>query len=880
LNPFRRKPRQVETPPAPPAPAAQTEPKPPVRDRLRADAILGNLLAEPDGVWAYYALTDLPVTLVKTDTSKLNFAAYTARLADLAGHRIHLHSLPEEFPWVQWAADLDRRIPKPLVSTAPGAPTKHTRLAAAQQAIADSGAHTHHAYIGVRLSEERVKTRQELLALTSDTPLTDKQARLEQTRVALRSVTATVAKKGMQAVPLEERQLALLIHATLSTGLPVPANYINHAGYGWEGDDIDAFTSTVVANANPYAKSVRVKALRDGQEHSAHVAVLTVERFPTDRKSWEADAPLPWVAFARSLDARVAYSAILDVHPGRDLLADAEWTRRHMSGFERDLLVNDADPDDEHLAAIGDSRRIYNELKSPDRRVSVRLTGPHHFTVFAETDQKLAETVKYVTTEFADQQDMGLAYEYGQYPRWRSFLPGEPQHHAHHSQMPAYYAATGAPHARTTVGSLTAAPLLGFTCASSNEVVTFDPTEGPRLRKSGVILHIGGNGNGKSTTDNKLLVQTAERGRRAIKYDPTGATQKLLQLPSVQGHTHHFDVSSARRGTVVPTVLVPTPQRRDYDSDEDHVAAVDAALAERTTLTIDSLAGLLHPQMLADNSSIHGIIEGAVVKEGCEYGQNPWDYVRAIKGGATKGLRYELHAALSAAAMQAAAVMFPAQSAPEVRYQAQMDQLLTVVTAKNYTAPPPNLARSAWSREDLLADTILKLVARYTQRAMYLDRDPKYISLDELRMFGGSANSGSGLIRFLTRAENDTRKWGTGLSLQMQHAKHAAALSETISNVLGAAFLYGHESYEAATDTLKTVNLPVNQGLENGLLDLESGEVLLVDFIRRTGKVKVTFEDMPDVLALSDTNPVETLSDLIVAPAAVDLRKLVAAGVR
>lgn len=813
---------------------------------LSAHAIHGHLLTAPDGTWAWFRLGPQQWRFKSATERAAILDASTIRWADLAGYRVHLRRTAHPTPWDVWARKLDRATPHPL-PTGPGAPSWPDYLVGAQTRIHEMGARTPTTYLGVRITGRRHSPDE--LAQITDYRHGNTNTTIIKTRDSLEKVADTIRKEGFNGRPVTSRQLGWLIHASVGLGVPVSVDSLAGDADGWLPHQMTDFSNPVRAYAPSLASTTTLHVLRNGDEHQRHVAVLEVGRM-SDRDGTDPSRD-PWMAHSDRMPFPVEWSAMFDVLDGPTTAGSAEFTRRRAESLEEHYREHDETPPPAVGRGIEDAVRIEDEVNEGDREVAVRLTGPIYAAVSAETEHEAKKWAGELASAYSLHEKIALHHGYGQYDRYRAFIPGELSPAIGFQRwMPAYYAVTAVPNVASRIGDAEG-PYLGM---NGHSAVFFDPTFGPRNRGSGLVLIGGGLGSGKSSLGGAIAEPAARRGHRVVIFDPSGPLARLCDLPHLAPNAQHVELSGAEAGTLNPYWLVPQPRAGDF-SERGYQAAVREADAERRDLATDALTMLLPPQVIERNAAAAAAIERVVNACGGSYATNPWRVVRALEAG--NDVEREIGGMLrSVATMKGASLIFPADehAATVEGTDSLPDATLTVLTMRGMVTPPTGVERAHWNRAERMAAPVLHLAARYAMRAMYADQAPKVILTDETGIIAAGASS---FRSFLNRGALDSRKNNAMFGVLSQNPAHLLKIDPEIVNIVGAAF-WGRATDEgAAAAALRILGVPDGHGYEKVLRNLEHGvgDFVMRDWHGNVDRVRIDLGWRPDLLDALDTNP-------------------------
>lgn len=827
-----------------------------------------HLYVTHDGTWASFVLGEVDWQYQPADRRRTIRSAQNHRWSELEGYRIRLRGTSVPVDPAGWAERIDRDHPHPDVPRiertqrrvtprardVEGARSFDDVLRAGQIAQHLLDARTPVTVLDVRITDQQVVER-ELPRLLSGKQAPDSAGPVEEYRLQLRKIAATVAGEGFKGHPITARALGWLVHASQGMGMPVPATLVGRPKDGWAEVEVPGFTNSVVSYANPFATSTTIRAIRGSEEHQRHVVVLHCDRFG-DR---DPDNPnlMPFFAWLQTLPYPVEYVGTFDLTPGRELRGVAEYDRRKAKNIATHHAEHDDDPPAAIQRAIERAREYEDEVTNGDQAVSGRAIGVVSVAVVGATEAEAAERAREVTSLAAEQQRITLFHEYAQRSSYMSFTPGEPALMTGHvTQMPLYYLASGVPNASTGGGDDT-----GFfvgPIAGGHDVCRFDTFGGSRRDKSNLIAVLANLGSGKSSLVGALIDWNVTLGVRTVAYDPAGEWRRIAELPWHRQHSRVLDLASARPGTLVPSTLVFEPRPDDYATTDEYRAARAEAEAERMGLMIDTFRDLLPAAMVSGDSTgrVVGNIQSAVTHVGGFYGVDPWQVVDVLSRSDDVG-RYIAEQLTSRARLKDGALIFPERNreVDDEQGMLELDQaLLTVVSMKGLALPPKhNPDRSTWTIQQQQAAPVINLGTRFASRVMYADKERKFIPLDEI---GVAASGGHGSFGpFMTRASTDSRKWNAAVALLGQNPDMLTSIADNVTNLVGSAWV-GRMTEDAAREVQPVLGLRTDSGHDQTVVSLEQGEFLVRDWAGRVRRVRVWRDHWDELLrAALDTNP-------------------------
>lgn len=158
---------------------------------------------------------------------------------------------------------------------------------------------------------------------------------------------------------------------------------------------------------------------------------------------------------------------------------------------------------------------------------------------------------------------------------------------------------------------------------------------------------------------------------------------------------------------------------------------------------------------------------------------------------------------------------------------------LTVITLVGLELPPPGSAPS--SNQQRLASGILFLLTDFLRRVMMNDAspNPKTIIMDEAHVILAS-DAGARTVKNLALLG---RSKFLALVLITQNTSHLEHLD--IENTISSRFAFGSSRIEAER-IISAMELPLGEGFESIITNLENGECLMKDFMDRYSTVQIS----------------------------------------
>lgn len=881
---------------------------------LAATAIRGHLLAEPTGVWAWFALSPVRHYFADPSERETHRAQLAARWVDLVGHRIHLRVTEHPYAYATWAKWYLRRTEQNRLPDPPTGESFEDMTAAMQERIRDLGLTVPAAYLGVRVATRRPLTGRDLerllaagratghlpagATMPSGIPLgrngsaagsaggagsagTDLvpldvpdpgaglDDRLADVARGLDRVSAAVARPGLAGLRMSARGLAWLLNSSLTPGMAVAPESLDAASAGWDPDTVEEFTAPVHTTCEPYAPAVQVRAVRGGAERTVWASVATLTRTPERALD---DVRHPLFAWTRTLDYPVQWSAVWDVVDGADLAKEATRVREHLDD-QIDHLVEQGKKPQRRLLRLKDhAARVEDERTSPFPDTRVRLVGQTRALVLGDSAQEAVERRDaFVKAAVAAQGALFSAHA-GQWQALREFVPGEPAAATGFVRsVPGGLAATFGPSVATRVGDTTG-PYRGYVTRTAATPFHFHPQDGPEHGRSGLQLIIATLGSGKSYVGAGTFELAVREGQHCGALDPAGRMRELLRLEHLNGHVRDMDLQHATNGLFIPWRQVPEPSRAEFtvdrgsfragpDGDAAHRRAVEsadgayeravqAASEERRSLAVELFMSRLPAQVSEDNPYARLVVRAGVNAAGGEHATDPWAAVDAMAREGRDGAVFARMITESAAGL-GGRLMLPPKGWRETATDMLSDSI--IITARNLPIPTPGVPRRQWTEAEQFAAGMTRAASWYLTRMMYgSGQTPKFINLEEAGDIGGDES-----VRGLAaRASLHTRKSNTALLVAVQNPLKIEQIDPEIGNLVGTTFLGTLTTLEAAQSALRLAGLPAMYAPV--LLRLDVGEFLVTDHAGNTQTVAFDGEYRPHVHRLLLTNPPAT----------------------
>lgn len=800
-----------------------------------------HLSVSSTGTWAWYRLPGDVIGGAHDELVDISRVDHARVWAALAGTRVHLIGVTEEMPAAAYAEGLRATYPHPAADQ-PGAQSWDELVESAQGYAVASMARRTSVVVGVRITTQQLDREHLPMALAA-VPAADRLGKVEAARRRIADVTETLAgyrptdrmsDPTAGARPLDEDALVWLDDATRAMGCPTRE------------------VGEVKVTADPYALASRVDAIVDGHAVTRHVAVLR----HVDALDRDATTGVPWLGWSASVtlagddapapdgssyrDRAVEWTACFDVLDGVALAPSAalrlrinksitEHNREHGHGDEE---LGDAD-------AFAAAQRVKREISDARPEVACRLVGQVLYAVSGATAHEAEDRARELVKRARREARMTLEHGYAQAADLECFAPGASWDLVGHiTTVPVAFAAQGRPSLTGPRPDLTGWPL-----GQPDQWPTpylFNAWGGSRANRPNLTVIGGEPGCGKTTLALLLCYLGTRSGIRGSLFDPSGLTASMQQVPSIRGEYRELPITRGRAGVLMPSLLVPVPQRGDYDSDAEHADAVVVADTERVLLEVEALRLMLsyETQSQAPRLGLTQRLTEAVRTASGFWGGNPWDTLDALD--AAGGVSRDLGRELRAAADMHARLIFPPRTGAGIDPDAEARELasagMTVVTAPGLQTPPKGVKdRGQWTHAQRMSEPILMLGLRHAERTIWADRAAKYFFGDELGITTGGA---SAFTPFLMRLMYDSRKFNAASILAFQTFSTLARLDPNVSTLIGAKFV-GRTAADDAADVLPLMGLPAGRGWEQKIAAQRPGTFTVSDWSGQVATVAV-----------------------------------------
>lgn len=809
----------------------------PVRlDRpLAATGIEGNLLYVGRRVQAWFVLGEAPWLFRSVAEREVAIHAIANGFAAAAGCEIHLRVASVPRNGNAWAKHFDSQDYSPDVL--PDVPGSGRTWVARVHADRDEVA---------RYSERLVMLGVTLGRARQGKPLPSDVAE------TLSEVTTALAEPALGARPASASDLAWLITHSTAMGLAPPLSrpWIT----GMEADDMVALNAESIWSGLVTGRTVQVTAANEGNEETAHVAVLTLGRM--ERMRFPENGRAPWLQYAEHFDFDVEVSVHGRVIGGPEGISRAETVVGTLLGI-KDHYVKDhhETPPIAVERNLAHAEAILDRVTEGTKAEAASCECVVRFAVSAPTQDEAIRRASIVAKRYGDVQHMWPSHTRGQADALAEFVPGEPWDDSGYLRgLPLPLFAAGVPHAQVSVGT-PVGPILGETIGSTRARPTIVLHDGhypmEKLDQSGFVPFVANLGAGKSVAMGSIAAERASRGINTAVFDasPQGPLSRLCRLPELAPFSRHIPLSAAAPGQLNTYRLVPEPQRGAFDTEATWRDACAIANGERRELTLDAMLGCL-PHSTAHRDGTEDILRLAVTRAPCHATASPWGVLDALERmDGWAGQPQILAELLTAAATSSAMFMFPPRGAP-IADLGESRVVLTVITTGNLNPPRPGSNPSDWTPRERTAILKLNLAAHLTTTFAY-EGDPsapKTAIIDEVR-FLGFWESGKSLV---SKLGYDFRKYNGEAIAGGQDPEHLADLG--IAAFMGGMFMGRQTDSGVAARMLEMAGIATGVGYESDITSLRTGEFIYLDCFRRMSKIRIKIRD-ERLLAHLDTTP-------------------------
>lgn len=336
--------------------------------------------------------------------------------------------------------------------------------------------------------------------------------------------------------------------------------------------------------------------------------------------------------------------------------------------------------------------------------------------------------------------------------------------------------------------------------------VFFDPHSPVVNNRPPGCLITGSPGSGKTHLALTLTTISTIMGKTTVVIDPKGDFLPLVQLKKEIGDFSIWDMSSGGAGLLDPFYM-----------------ATDAS--DKLTLTIEVIDLFIGGITKEETTVLSPIVKDVIADVNPSL-QKVVDKLRGSDKETARNLGTQLDLLRQ---MRFAKLCFSPGNSN--RKPVSIDKGLTVIALKDLELPKD---AKATTRQEKLAAGILFLLTDFLRRVMNADESgrPKTIIIDEAHAVL-SSEVGARTIKSLALLG---RSKYLALILVTQNNSHLKRLD--IENTVSTRFAFKSSMGESES-IIADMNLPGGEGFEEIILNLENGECLMMDFLKRYSTVRI-----------------------------------------
>jgi hypothetical protein len=831
-----------------------------------AREVVGHLVLTDSSVWAHYELGGQRWSFLDDGARSSLLARVGGRWAAVAGRAVKLRVTSRPYPAAAWARAMDEATGPDRLPDVAGAvdydrylaafeagehvpPLSYNGWLAGQQArVMRSRMDERQVVLGVRVASRPARLRVDALVAA----LADDDERLSASPYAalvreVRAVGEQMVVPGFDARPADPATMERLLHGAAALGAPPPSLTAGIGGSRWEVGDLAAVTDPVRWSYEPWGRSVRVEAHRDGGLVTRHVVVLTAGRM--EDQQYPESGRAPWMTYADQLEFPSEWSVSGRIVGAREYEKEADFQRNRVLNIERHYRHDHGEsPPLSVTRATAHAAEILDDVTEGSPEAAARFRGVIRLAVWGATEDEAISRARRLVQHYADEVRIALEHPVAQARKLAEFFPAEPWETVGYQRvMPVSYLAAGLPHTSAAIGD-GRGPYLGYACGTTRFALMLDAcavTEGEAGR-SGLCPVIADPGAGKSFLSGLLAYAGTRRGIQTVVLDPSGPLAVLCDLPELAPFAQHLSLSAGAPGTLSPCGLIPDPVRSDFDTDDDHRAEVAVVAQARRETLIEALSGLLPYEFRGAGARwLPRVVRTlAMTPE-----TTPWAVIEALAGVGGEAL--ELADQLrDAAALRDGALILgePGQPITPVDTAAA----LTVITIEGVQLPAEGTAPADYSLRERIAQPVLALAILFASRFIYsgpADRR-RQLHLDEVHFLARWSSGRS----FFQRLARDSRKRNTAVFASSQVP--ADVLSLGVGALFAHAFVGRLEDEETTREALRLVRTPeVYASTIAGLSRRWPGEFLYLDPSGRVQRVRIDAAWLPHLAEALRTDP-------------------------
>lgn len=778
--------------------------------RYRLDYLEDGLLLGAGGPWAWLRLPTHSYEALSDDQRLAVLAQQERLLAGLREAEGHLLIVPRTYPVTRWAAELDRRTPRPTPGWAP-------HLERVMDHLRGQRFRQRQVYLGIRLGEKRrrgwlrtaLTAPERAMGLQDPRPTADElEALRREVDLVRRKVAA--ASPGMRLATAAE--LRWLVHRTQWRGLVEDAEVQEPPHRAAWGGETLALVEGLIRNGY---RSLR---LGDGASGIGFLATLAVAHMP-ERLEFPGGAE--WLHHYDLLDFPVEASVRFVLVPPRQAARDV--------GRQLAAALDQA----EHIAQTSadlplDVQETYEGARELERSV-LRLQQPllycwPRLLVAATSDEEL---VTRVTDLIENYRDLGLDLvrpSGDQLSLFFEAMPGDHLRATAYEQRMAPITFAGAMYAASSELGDGQGPYFGQTTGTSRTAVTLDPLVAALLNRPTGISITGEPGSGKTNTALLLSYQSRLRGAWVVFIDPKGEATGLTKLEGL-GPVQVVRLDASYEGLLDPFRIEETVQE--------------------ASLLAAELCRVLLPPRLAQEVEGH-LVTAAAAEATASYPPSLNGVLERL-GASTSQVAQEAAAALEALArMPMARMCFAGDEVSQL----QLQGALTVIQFAGLSLPEAGARPEEWSIPQRLAVGLMRAVTALAGRLIDsgAQSQPKLLALDEAWALTASAD-GQRLVERLARTG---RSKNTALLLVTQNARDL--MDERVRNCLSIKLAFRSSDEAELRALCALLDIEPSAEVLAQVTRFAPGECLMRDLEGRVGRLQVDLV-LDELRVAFDTTP-------------------------
>jgi len=806
------------------------------RSRLPLSFLNGEVLLSRSEAWTWVRLPLSPyefLTSVARESLAQQVTLALANISNGTSDAVDVHLVVRDVPldvdaWLgQLAGYVDQRSPKPVWREYAGGMAGH---------LDSMGFTTKVVYLGIRLGRRSSSGGQglvgsvvgpvkklvnEVAALGGGRDYVVDAEEIEFWGVKARDVRRSLGASHLKAVPASAGEVASLVMAPWwpePLVMPEPSAVPSQP---WGAGEL---TQLVEGSVTEHHRWLEVKQQGAGSGFSAY---LTFSRFPD---VLEFPAQEPWIHFVAALPFNVGFHSRMQIVPASKVRKDVG----KKLADAKDQAMHIAEAGSAVPLAVREQLNVATELEYLiDKDRLPWLYGRHRLVVHGSSAEEVTGRAQTIIEAY---RDLGIDVVWptgDQLPLAVESCPGGAIAGSAYQQrqelaviaggMVTASAHVGDPAANRGSG-LWQGPYIGYTTSRVCTPVFFSPHLAMASNRPPGVAIIGSPGAGKSFLAFTLAYQMAASGVSCIYLDPKADAVPMGDLQGL-GEPRVFDLRNGADGMLDPFHMGETA-------------------AESRLLALETLRLLLGGHVSEEREEA---LLAAVEFVGSQ--SHP---------SLNKVVEYLTTNAASTGARNLGSVLRAIQDLPFARlcfspfHTARLnpEHGLTIVTLLGLDLPTAETDPADYSYENRLATSVMYLLVRYARKLMLsLDKSaPKAILIDEAWVITATPQG----ARLLPEIARMGRSHNTAIVAISQNA--GDLMEEAVTNSMSTKLAFRSEVAAEIDDVLTLLGIPLDQGYQSVIRNLNNGECVMQDAHGRTARVQIDAWD-PALKAAFDTNP-------------------------